>query len=144
MTLLCDERFEITIPAENSTLAEPVVTGSTVLCAGEAYTFDTDTQAGTTSYNWIHMGGTVNSGGNNEHIELTYTTPGQYEICVNAVDGCGPGPDNCFQIQVVPSATVDLGSDRTVCGNIDTLRAVLGSADVNDPNMQYIRTVVGA
>jgi len=143
MTLLCDDRFEITIPAENSTLAEPVVTGSTVLCAGEAYTFDTDTQTGTTSYNWIHTGGTVNSGGNNEHIELTYATPGQYEICVNAVDGCGPGPDNCFQIQVVPSATVDLGSDRTVCGNIDTLRAVLGGVpDVNDPNMQYIWTVV--
>ena len=143
LTILCDERFEITIPAENSTLVEPDVTGPTVLCAGQSYKFDTNTQTGTTSYNWIHVGGTVNSGGNNEHISLTYDTPGQYQICVNAVDGCGPSPDKCFQIQVVPSPRVAMDTTHAVCGINDTLRAqILDVPDVDDPNMQYIWTVV--
>ncbi|MCO6459915.1 MAG: PKD domain-containing protein, partial [Saprospiraceae bacterium] len=64
--ILCEKLFDITIPAENSTLQSPVTAGPTVLCAGEVGDFSTNTQAGTTSYTWKHPGGVVTGGGSQE------------------------------------------------------------------------------
>ena len=142
-TILCEKLFDITIPAENSVLTAPVATGPTVLCAGVSGTFQTDIQLGATSYSWEHTGGNVTGGGNQDNISLKYDVPGMYEICVNAVDACGPGPQSCFQIQVVPSAVVSMESNHAVCGVGDSLRAVIGQVpNVNDPLMQYLWTVV--
>ena len=139
----CEKLFDITIPAENSVLTAPVATGPTVLCAGVSGTFQTDIQLGATSYSWEHTGGNVTGGGNQDNISLKYDVPGMYEICVNAVDACGPGPQSCFQIQVVPSAVVSMESNHAVCGVGDSLRAVIGQVpNVNDPLMQYLWTVV--
>ena len=138
--IICTEYFPVTITAENSTLVMPVTTGPTTLCAGENYTFDvTNIQTGVLSYTWNHVDGTVMGVGNGSTINLNYATAGNYQICVNAVDGCGPGPETCFPIQVVPSPTVSLAASYAVCAKEDSLTATLGGIpNLTDPLLQYI------
>ncbi|MBK9023364.1 MAG: gliding motility-associated C-terminal domain-containing protein [Saprospiraceae bacterium] len=138
--IICTEYFPVTITAENSTLVMPVTTGPTTLCAGENYTFDvTNIQTGVLSYTWNHVDGTVMGVGNGSTINLSYATAGNYQICVNAVDGCGPGPETCFPIQVVPSPTVSLAASYAVCAKEDSLTATLGGIpNLTDPLLQYI------
>ena len=60
---------------------------------------------------------------------------------MNAVDGCGPGPETCFPIQVVPSPTVSLAASYAVCAKEDSLTALLGGiTDFNDPLFHFIWT----
>ena len=140
--ITCTEIFPVTIAADNSTLVAPLTSGSPVLCAGEEYTFNvTNLQPGTTSYTWEYMGGTVTGNNNIQDIDLTYATPGLYDICVNAIDGCGPGPQTCFTIQVVPSPTVTLPAAYSVCASGDNLTATIGDIpNPSDPLLHYLWT----
>ena len=140
--ITCTTEFPITIIAENSNLVAPITTGPSTLYAGISYNFSvTNTQAGVLSYTWQHVDGSLMGVGNGSTINLSYTTPGNYEICVNAVDGCGPGPQICFDIQVVPSPTISMDTAYSVCALSDDLTSILsGVVDLTDSLLQFMWT----
>jgi len=102
--ITCTKEFPITITAENSTLVAPVTEGPINLCAGIPYDFNvTNVQVGVLGYAWQYPSGTATGPSDTSKITLSYANAGNYKIFVSAVDVCGPGPQDSFDINVAPA-----------------------------------------
>jgi subtilisin-like proprotein convertase family protein len=96
--------------------ALPVISGPDFVCDGEIATYTIVDDPLATDYDWTIPGdATVVSGGDGTTIILVdWTGSAGGDICVAAINGCGPGPEACLTVATASSATEPVISGPTV------------------------------
>ncbi len=126
------------------------VTGEINACAGESYTYTTPVAPGGIRYVWTINGqlppvfsNNINGG----EIEMTYThtwtTPGQYTLCVDTQNDCVPlsadPPPNCIVVNVYDAEAGTITAAPTpVCPNGTVNINVGGNPNLATGYSQYI------
>ncbi|MBK8490538.1 MAG: gliding motility-associated C-terminal domain-containing protein [Saprospirales bacterium] len=99
----------------------PVVQGLSSLCINQSATYVISPVPNATTYDWtLPPGATLISGGDGTlSVTVNWTGPAGGNICVLAVNGCGPGPVTCFPVtlQNLPAAT-SISGPMTICANV--------------------------
>jgi hypothetical protein len=95
------------------------ITGATSVCqgtTGESYQVGAITNA--TSYVWDLVpstAGTINGNGTTITVDFSSTYSGQATLSVYGSNSCGDGTASPLLINIIGNATVDAGSDATIC-----------------------------
>lgn len=116
---VCDWTFDV---IEGSTkvpelTTSGVISGPEFTCANGSDIFTTSGQVGATIFDWTLNGTDL---GNGQDIEVNWTQPGTYQVCVTASNACDVAPPSCKTIVVrnIPetaiSATICEGSTYIV------------------------------
>ena len=105
----CSATNPVIYPVTVHPLPTPLITGNAIVCQGtsQAYT----TQSGNSNYVWIvPAGGSVTTGGGttDDHVEVTWVTPGVHTITVNYTDAFGCTANNPASITVTVNPLPDV------------------------------------
>ena len=105
-------------PAEITVLGPPPTTiaGPSQVCLGDTVTYQV-TLSQSTYYQWDITGGSLIDTLSNQ-AQFVFTTPGSVQLQISAVNQCG-NADNDRTILVRTPPVVDIGSDTTVCDEIE-------------------------
>ncbi len=106
----------------------PVLTGTTLLCEGDALQLNTSTIA--LNYSWTAPSGAITTAQRLSIPAVTVADSGYYWLTAQTINGCSLPADSIFvQVQARPAAPT-VGSPTTVCGTDSLLLEVaLGSCD---------------
>ena len=97
----------------NTAYTPPVINSSKeTVCVGGSITFTTQPVAQT--YQWNFPGGSVPSSNVQNPPQVTFNTPGDYEITLTSTSCCGTHITKKL-IHVIQNVNVDLGSDIGIC-----------------------------
>jgi len=114
------------------------VTGPDTVCSGSlSLSFSADTVGGALSYQWtVPSGWSITSGGSSDSIAATAGTAGG-NICVAAVNSCGPSVSTCFSVTVkgVPTFSTGVTGPATSCA-LDT--AVFSVQSLNADSFAWV------
>jgi len=142
---VCSKLFLVTITVENSVLVAPNLNRPPFLCAGKTGNFNiTSIFPPGTTFEWrASGGGLIGTPNNLDNVDIYWDTPGTYDVCVNGLDACGPGPETCISIQVYPSPRITGFGQDSVCSKDGMLTATLGGiVNQTDPDLNVHWTVV--
>ncbi|MFZ2897356.1 MAG: hypothetical protein WA004_01965, partial [Saprospiraceae bacterium] len=119
MGTTCTDQATVVVTQNTQVPNAPTVTGPLNPCSSSNYTV-TPSASGPapTGYTWTVTGGTFVANGANG-ITVTWTTPGQGQVCVTANNACGPSTPACLTINVGQSPAVPalLGPDEVCEGD---------------------------
>ena len=105
--------------------AQPVIAGDTSFCTGTNGVFFITPLNGASSYTWtVPAGGSILSGQNTDSVSVAWTNAPGGNICVNAANVCGSGPQDCFSVTVHDQPVADAGNGATVCDSVFGLAAI--------------------
>lgn len=95
---------------EGSTKVAPLETPAPisvppVVCEGKTFNLSSDGLVGATIYAWYVDGELVGSGRN---LPVSIDTPGKHTVCLDAMNVCDKAPQNCVEIEVLPSKETTL------------------------------------
>ncbi len=84
------------------------IEGPDIVCPGSRASFSTPGQTGAVNYNWTLNGAPA---GNGRNIDYSFpTTPGSYQLCLNAANACSMAPPSCRTITVPAIPVTNLSS----------------------------------
>lgn len=95
---------------EGSTKVAPLETPAPisvppVVCEGKTFNLSSEGLVGATIYAWYVDGDLVGSGKN---VPISIDTPGKHTVCLDAMNVCDKAPQNCVEIEVLPSKETTL------------------------------------
>ena len=106
------------------------ITGPTVICHPGSVNYTTPKPAGADTYHW-YLNGTSIYLGPNSTIPINWSTPGTYQLCVDALnDPCVPESDppapQCLTINVYAANAGTITANTPVCPNAPVNYSVAG------------------
>lgn len=121
MGTICTAQASVTVTQNTQVPNAPTVTGPLGPCTNTTSNYTVTPSASgpaPTGYTWTVTGGTFVANGANG-ITVTWTTPGQGQVCVTANNACGPSTPACLTINVGQSPAVPalLGPDEVCEGD---------------------------
>ncbi|MFZ2898352.1 MAG: hypothetical protein WA004_07020, partial [Saprospiraceae bacterium] len=117
----CSDQASVVVIADTAVPNPPTLAGPLNTCTGTTSNYAATPSASgpaPTGYTWTVTGGTFVANGANG-ITVTWTTPGQGQVCVTANNACGPSTPACLTINVGQSPAVPalLGPDEVCEGD---------------------------
>lgn len=116
----CTDTAVVCITADLNPPAAPVLTGNANPCTGDTAVYTIGSVPGATDYDWTEPPGTTIIAGGDGDTTITLDLGGFAggDLCVAAVNGCGPSQPACLPITVEPlPGAIVLSGDDSVCPN---------------------------
>jgi hypothetical protein len=134
--VFCCDTASVTVISNKSTPPAPALSGNDTLCSGQTDSFWVVPLAGASAYTWTFPPGvTILTGQDSAWIQVAWNAPSGGNVCVTAVNDCGPGTPSCLPVTVytLPASPQPIG-DTLVCTGDTVIYASLpiAGADAYD------------
>ncbi len=114
--------FVVTI---NAVPGLALISGDSLVCAGATGAYSMPVLNTALGYSWtVPAGATILSGQDSTAIVVRWTAAPGGNVCVQGLNGCGAGPQQCFPVTVFAQPVANAGVDTALCGNNINLAAV--------------------
>lgn len=125
-----DNGFFFTLAAVESVVANFAMNDTTI-CVGETLTFSDSSFTSPITWDWTFNGGDVTSANTQGPHDITFSTPGVYDIVLSVTDA-NSSDDSTLQVIVSGYPTVDAGLSDTICEGEDyTMTAIILEANAS-------------
>lgn len=133
----CSDAETVCVTANLNLPGTPVIQGPSAVCFNTTATYTITADPNATTYDWtLPPGATLISGGDGfTTVTVNWIGPAGGNICVTAVNGCGPGPVTCFPVTfgALPGPATITG-DNAVCPNEVSSYTASGAANATGYN----------
>ncbi|MDO8365635.1 MAG: proprotein convertase P-domain-containing protein, partial [Saprospiraceae bacterium] len=107
------------------------ISGDSMFCAGDTGYYAVPALSSAVVYSWtVPAGATILSGQDSTVLVVRWDTATSGNVCVQAVNECGAGPQRCFPVTVYAQPVANAGIDTAFCGisvNLAAASSVAGS-----------------
>ncbi len=101
----------------------------TLICAQSNVFFEViDDPFDQLTYVWSTMGNVPIFQDGSNIAEFDFSNTGPAEICVYAINECGPGPETCFQVDLKPAPVASFDFEPLLCADSSTVIVFTGEA----------------
>ncbi|MBC7774867.1 MAG: hypothetical protein H7246_05455, partial [Phycisphaerae bacterium] len=118
----------------NSVPGLALISGDSMLCAGTTGSYTIPVLSTATGYSWtVPAGATILSGQDSTAIVVRWTVAPGGNVCVQGLNGCGAGLQQCFPVTVFAQPLANAGVDTALCGisvNLAAANSIVGSTGV--------------
>ncbi len=116
---ICDDGFPVPVECVSATVTINVIFAEYV-CQEGSNTLSVPAVPGATGYTWtLPAGATGSSTTNSISVDWAGVTPGEYNVCVEPTNYCGPGTQQCVKI-VVTKVTLSAVPTDLLCFGSNT------------------------
>lgn len=110
----------------NDVPAEPALSGPDSLCPGSSAVYRVALQPDAGSYWWSVTGGIILGKNDSTEIQVQWDSMAPAgTVCVQALNYCGTGSNQCLNVVFTPYPIADAGPDQSVCASQTSLGATL-------------------
>ncbi len=110
------------------------ISGDSMLCSGSTGSYTIPALNNTIGYSWtVPAGATILSGQDSTTIQVQWSAAPGGNVCVQGLNTCGAGPQQCFPVTIFTQPMANAGVDTAVCGisvNLAAVNSILGSTGV--------------
>lgn len=120
------------------------ISGPLTVCEGDTEAYSLLPVNAATIYNWNLNPDLGSISANDENANITWTTPGTTDLCVDVANACFANPTtSCITIEVIPTPTADLTGNGSICAEGTVTPVDLTINFTGTPPWEFVYSIDG-